>query len=149
VSSLPERVRLVAAPGELRDVELEVLGWRTEHGETMLRCRLVDGSVGTIPARWSDLPRVSAERSVLGWSHRRRRGGCSANGSMRCARGVRVGREPPAKTEVPMSGQLALVSGGSLVAAAVWETLPPERQQQVTVMLARLLARLLEAERGE
>jgi hypothetical protein len=63
---LPERVRLSAAPGELRGVELEVLGWRTEHGETMLRCRLVDGSVGTIPARWSNLPRVSAEPSVLG-----------------------------------------------------------------------------------
>jgi hypothetical protein len=68
---------------------------------------------------------------------------------MRCARGVRVGREAPAKTEVPMSGQLAFLSGGSLVAAAVWETLPPERQQQATVMIARLLARLLEAERGE
>jgi hypothetical protein len=48
-----------------------------------------------------------------------------------------------------MSGQLALGLGGSLVAAAVWETLPPERQQQATVMLARLLARLLEAGRGE
>src|SRR6188472_4296546 len=43
VDQLPARVRLVGAPGELRDVELEVLGWRTEHGETMLRCRLVDG----------------------------------------------------------------------------------------------------------
>ena len=30
------RARLVAAPGVLRDVELEVLGWRTEHGEPML-----------------------------------------------------------------------------------------------------------------
>jgi hypothetical protein len=48
-----------------------------------------------------------------------------------------------------MSGQLALGLGGSLVAAAVWETLPPAHQQQATVMLARLLARLLEAERGE
>ena len=49
-----------------------------------------------------------------------------------------------------MSGQLALaVSGQTLVAAAVWETLPPERQQQVTLRLARLLARLVEAERDE
>ena len=48
-----------------------------------------------------------------------------------------------------MSGQLALTLGGSLVAAAVWEVLPPERQREVTVMLARLLARLLEAERHE
>jgi len=54
---LPARVRLVAAPGELRDVELEVLGWRTWAGELMLRCRLVDGSVGDIPAAWTDLPR--------------------------------------------------------------------------------------------
>jgi hypothetical protein len=50
-------VRLVAAPGDLRGVELEVLGWRTEEGETALECRLVDGSAGTIPARWTDLPR--------------------------------------------------------------------------------------------
>ena len=48
-----------------------------------------------------------------------------------------------------MSGQLALGLGGSLVAAAVWETLPTEHQREVTVMLARLLARLLEAERDE
>jgi hypothetical protein len=48
-----------------------------------------------------------------------------------------------------MSGQLALGLGEALVAAAVWETLPTERQREVTVMLARLLARLLEAERHE
>jgi hypothetical protein len=56
VDRLPERVRLVAAPGALCGVELEVLGWRTERGEVALRCRLIDGSVGTIPARWTDLP---------------------------------------------------------------------------------------------
>jgi hypothetical protein len=33
--------------------------------------------------------------------------------------------------------------------AAVWETLPPQRQLQVAVRLARLLARLLEAARDE
>src|SRR5215218_314996 len=55
VDPLPERVRLVAAPGGLRDVELPVLGWRTEAGELTLRCRLLDGSSGTIPARWTDL----------------------------------------------------------------------------------------------
>jgi hypothetical protein len=66
VKPLPERVRLSAALGALRGVELEVFGWRTEDGETMLRCRLVDGRVGTIPARWSDLPRASAGPSVLG-----------------------------------------------------------------------------------
>jgi hypothetical protein len=48
-----------------------------------------------------------------------------------------------------MSGQLALGLSEVLVGAAVWETLPPERQREVTVMLARLLARLLEAERDE
>jgi hypothetical protein len=48
-----------------------------------------------------------------------------------------------------MSGQLALGLSEVLVAAAVWETLPPERQQEVTVQLARLLARLVEAERDE
>ncbi len=54
------------------------------------------------------------------------------------------------KTEVVMSGQLALaVSAESVVAAAVWETLPPECQREVTIRLARLLARLVEAERDE
>ncbi len=49
-----------------------------------------------------------------------------------------------------MSGQLALALGEQEVApAAVWETLPPERQLQVAVRLARLLARLLEAARDE
>jgi len=48
-----------------------------------------------------------------------------------------------------MSGQLALVMGETLVAAAVWEALPPVRQREVTIMLARLLARLVEAERDE
>ena len=33
--------------------------------------------------------------------------------------------------------------------AAVWEALPIERQLEVTVRLARLLARLVEAERDE
>ncbi|HVI19078.1 MAG TPA: hypothetical protein VM712_11905 [Gaiellales bacterium] len=48
-----------------------------------------------------------------------------------------------------MSGQLALGLGEALVGAAVWETLPPEQRREVTVVLARLLARLVEAERGE
>jgi hypothetical protein len=68
-----------------------------------------------------------------------------------CGRVVRRGAEPPVQTpEVIVSGQLALaMSEQRVVAAAVWETLPAERQREVTVMLARLLARLLEAERGE
>ena len=48
-----------------------------------------------------------------------------------------------------MSGQLALQVSETVVAAAVWETLPPERQVQVTLRLARLLARLVEAARDE
>ena len=74
VDPLPERVRLVAAPGALRDVVLEVLGWRVDDGETLLTCRLVDGSVGRVPAAWTDLPlRAPAPRplgvlaSPTGW----------------------------------------------------------------------------------
>jgi hypothetical protein len=51
--------------------------------------------------------------------------------------------------EVVMPGQLALSTGEVLVAAAVWETLPPECQREVTIQLARLLARLVEDERDE
>jgi hypothetical protein len=49
-----------------------------------------------------------------------------------------------------MSGQLALaVETEAVVPAAGWEALPPERQLQVAVRLARLLARLMEAARDE
>lgn len=49
-----------------------------------------------------------------------------------------------------MSGQLALVLVEERVApAAVWETLPPETRAKVTVMLARLLARVVEEARDE
>jgi hypothetical protein len=49
-----------------------------------------------------------------------------------------------------MSGQLALViESEAVVPAAVWEGLPPERQVQVAIRLARLLARLMEAARDE
>jgi hypothetical protein len=49
-----------------------------------------------------------------------------------------------------MSGQLALViETEAVVPAAVWESLPVERRLDVTVRLARLLARLVEAERDE
>jgi hypothetical protein len=51
---------------------------------------------------------------------------------------------------VIVSGQLALVvSEERVAAAAVWETLPAAAQREVTVRLARLLARLVEAERDE
>ncbi len=49
-----------------------------------------------------------------------------------------------------MAGQLALALREEMVVpAAVWETLPPETQQQVTLKLARLVARLLKGERDE
>ena len=49
-----------------------------------------------------------------------------------------------------MAGQLALVMDEQEVApAAVWETLPAMVAEQVTLRLARLLARLLEVERDE
>jgi hypothetical protein len=58
--------------------------------------------------------------------------------------------EPPPKTEVLVPGQLALaIEEQAVVPAAVWETLPPERQVQVAVRLARLLARIVEAARDE
>ncbi len=49
-----------------------------------------------------------------------------------------------------MVGQLALLTDKrTIAAAAVWETLPPTAQQQVTLALARMLARLVEGERDE
>ena len=53
------------------------------------------------------------------------------------------------KTEVGVSGQLALATSEQVVAAAVWETLPAERQIEVTLRLARLLAVLVEVARDE
>jgi hypothetical protein len=49
-----------------------------------------------------------------------------------------------------MQDQLALIlEEESMVAAAVWETLPEEVQTRVTVMLARLLAAMIERARDE
>jgi hypothetical protein len=63
---------------------------------------------------------------------------------------VRFGVQGAAETEVTVPGQLALViETEAVVPAAVWETLPPEHQLQVALRLARLLARLVEAERDE
>ena len=81
-------------------------------------------------------------------SRHQRGGGCCWR--RRAACGVRGGVEPPAKTEVLVSGQLALViETEAVVSAAVWESLPVEQRLEVTVRLARLLARLVEAERDE
>jgi len=50
-----------------------------------------------------------------------------------------------------MSGQLALKVGAEVIVvpAVVWEMLPVERQVQVTLRLARLLAALVQAGRDE
>jgi hypothetical protein len=51
---------------------------------------------------------------------------------------------------VAVSGQLALViESEAVAAAAVWEALPVQRRLEVTLRLARLLARMVEAERDE
>ncbi|HSR83798.1 MAG TPA: hypothetical protein VLM11_06395 [Streptosporangiaceae bacterium] len=68
MGNLPKWVRLVAAPGQLRGLELEVRGWTTDEqsGEIALSCKLVDGSVGEIPARWTDLPVLTERRPPVG-----------------------------------------------------------------------------------
>jgi hypothetical protein len=145
VDPLPDRVRLVAAPGALRDVVLEVLGWRVDDGETLLTCRLLDDSVGRVPAAWTDLPlRVAAVASLgvlaspAGWR--------------------RFAERATGLTGRPVSGAACVENGGADGGAAGvvdrreddrWETLPPAVQQRVTLALARLLARLVEGERDE
>jgi hypothetical protein len=82
-------VRLIAAPGGLRDVELGVLGWRTDvvSGELVVLCRLLDGSAGEIPARWTDLPvRVEPQRPVGGF-------GSPVAWRLLLARGERLARQ--------------------------------------------------------
>ena len=88
-------------------------------------------------------------RRSAGWG-RWRGGGCCWRVVSGCGRVVRGGVQRPWKTEVLVSGQLALVvEAEAVVPASVWETLPPERQLQVAVRLARLLARIVEAARDE
>ena len=82
---------------------------------------------GTMPARWTDLPRRTGGRVRWVWSTY---AGCVALLGERLgglkARGVRRGAQRSAKTEVSVSGQLALVmSEQTVVGAAVWETLRP------------------------
>src|SRR5215218_8721344 len=79
---------------------------------------------------------------------RRLRAGARSESVRRGSWGVRVRAESSSKTEAQMAGQLALSTDEkTIAAAAVWETLPPVAQQRVTLALARLLARLVEAER--
>jgi len=142
-------VQLVTAPGALRGVELELFGWRTEHGETMLRCWLIDGSVGTIPARWTDLPHASSVPPALdvvaspeGW--RRLGEQLAALRSRRPRRGATSGQNGgrDVRTARARDGRDTGRGGGVRGLAA-------RAPVEVTIMLARLLARLVEAERDE
>ena len=110
-------------------VELEVFGWRTEGSEAVLRCRLVDSSTGTIPARWTDLPRRVVAAPPLGTVASPAAWRLLAERLTR----LRAGRPPtrPAwgEKEAADAGPVALAtSEQTIVAAAVWESLPPERQ---------------------
>ena len=106
VEVLPAQVRLIDAPGELRDVVLDVLGWSTDDftGETVLLCRLLDGTAGEIPARWTDLPwretpvaPVGGLGSPVGWR-------------LFLARGERLRR--------PRRGRVSVENGGARVGTA-------------------------------
>jgi hypothetical protein len=89
VDPLPERVRLVNAPGDLLDRELEVLGWTTDGDETALICRLADGSAGTCRRAGRTCRGASSRgRRSARWS-RRRDGGCCWSVATGCAGGVR------------------------------------------------------------
>lgn len=149
VDSLPERVRLVAAPGELRDVGR---GARVEDRgrEVALCCRLIDGSAGTIPARWIDVSRRAAEERPLGTR-------ASPAGWRLLAE-----RLEALRSRRPARGRACVQNGGDRVgtARALGErgdaggcggvgALPPERQREMRSRLARLLARLVVAERDE
>ena len=67
------------------------------------------------------------------------------------ARGVRSAVQGAAETEVTRAWTACAGDRDERrsLPAAVWETLPPERQLEVALRLARLLARLVEAARDE
>jgi hypothetical protein len=52
---LPERIRVEWPHHQLFGVELEVHGWRCIDGEVHLRVRLADGSIGCLPATWTNV----------------------------------------------------------------------------------------------
>jgi hypothetical protein len=55
LSNLPERIRVEWPNHRLFGVELDVHGWRYTDGEVQLRVRLADGSIGCLPAAWTNL----------------------------------------------------------------------------------------------
>ena len=112
MESLPARVRLTAAPAGLRDVVLEVLGWRTDvvSGETVLRCRLPDGSVGEIPARWTDVPWRNEPEPPFGGF------GSPAAWRLLLARGERLAKQRPQQVRRVARGVAERSGGGRMEA---------------------------------
>jgi hypothetical protein len=55
LANLPERIRVEWPNHQLFGAELEVHGWRYTDGEVQLRVRLADGSIGCLPAAWTNL----------------------------------------------------------------------------------------------
>jgi hypothetical protein len=66
LGDLPERVRITWPHHRLVGAELAVHGWRHVGGEVHLRVRLLDGTMGCLPLRWTDLaPVTTSEGTVL------------------------------------------------------------------------------------
>ena len=148
---LPEYVRLVNAPGQLRGVTLKARGWTSREGETELLCELLDGTPGAIPARWTDLP--SSERA-----EERPLEGLASPPAWR----LLLARAEGVKTRRPRRGEASPQNGGEDVGTARARNRRAEDgagggvgdaaaagPDQVALRLARLLARIVEAERDE
>jgi hypothetical protein len=61
LAHLPERVRIVWPHHQLCGTELVVHSWQRIDGEIHLRLTLNDGSIGCLPAAWTDLFEAAAE----------------------------------------------------------------------------------------
>ncbi len=61
LAHLPERVRIVWPHHQLCGTELVVHSWQRIDGEVHLRLTLNDGSIGCLPAAWTDLFETAAE----------------------------------------------------------------------------------------
>ena len=68
MANLPERIRIIWPHHRLCGTELVVHGWVHIDGEIHLRLTLTDGSVGCLPAAWTDLftaaPDLEPQQSV-------------------------------------------------------------------------------------
>jgi hypothetical protein len=61
LAHLPERVRIVWPHHQLCGTELVVHSWQRIDGEVHLRLTLNDGSIGCLPAAWTDLFEMTAD----------------------------------------------------------------------------------------